>query len=155
MPYLIGIAVLAAILPILWLVNARTPPPAHTQLGAVEGRLAACPESPNCVGSQSQDPRSHIEPLGFSGTPESANARIQAAIASFPRSRLARQTPDYLHFEFRSLVCRFVDDVEFLIDANAGVVHVRSASRLGYSDLGANRRRVEAIRKVWSTTGRP
>lgn len=69
-----------------------------------------------------------------------------------PRTRIRRDEAAYLHAEFRSLIFRFVDDVEFLLDADAGVIHVRSASRLGYSDLGVNRRRVEAIRQAFSAS---
>ncbi|MGE3310545.1 MAG: DUF1499 domain-containing protein [Limisphaerales bacterium] len=145
---LISFAAVAIILPILWIVNARIPPPAR--LGANDGLLAACPESPNCVSSQSKNQRSRVDPLPFSGTPETAHARIRDVIMDLPRSRLVRQTTNYLHFEFRSLVCRFVDDVEFLIDPDAGVIHARSASRVGYSDLGANQRRLDTIRQRWA-----
>jgi len=146
---LIGLLGFAAVLPVIWLINSRAPSP--TRLGTTEGRLAACPDSPNCVSSQSDAAYSRIDPLPFTDSPESAHARLQSAIASIPRTRLVRKDDDYLHYEFRSLVCRFVDDIEFLVDRSAKVIHVRSASRLGYSDLGANRKRVELIRALGSS----
>jgi uncharacterized protein (DUF1499 family) len=73
-------------------------------------------------------------------------------VLSQPRTTLAEQRPGYLRFEFRSRIFRFVDDVEFLADPAAGVIHVRSASRTGHSDLGVNRRRIEILRSLWSET---
>jgi uncharacterized protein (DUF1499 family) len=73
-------------------------------------------------------------------------------IASLPRAKVMTDSDTYLHVEFRSLVFRFVDDVEFLADDDAKVIHVRSASRVGHSDLGANRRRIETIRARWPTS---
>ena len=70
-----------------------------------------------------------------------------------PRTKVVRQDERYLHAEFTSALFRFVDDVELLLDADAGVVHVRSASRIRYSDMGANRRRVEAIRSAFERGG--
>jgi uncharacterized protein (DUF1499 family) len=71
-------------------------------------------------------------------------------IEAMPRTKLIRVTPEYLHVEFKSAVFGFVDDVEFAIGESPGVIHVRSASRLGYWDMGANRRRVERIREEFA-----
>ena len=68
---------------------------------------------------------------------------------SLPRTTVVTATGTYLHAEFRSAVFRFVDDVEFHADEAAGVIQVRSGSRIGFSDLGVNRRRIEAIRARW------
>ena len=144
----IGLLLFASVLPALWIINSRAPSP--TVLGITDGRLAACPSSPNCVSSQSDQPSSSIDPLPFTDAPETAIARLAALVESFPRTRQVQRTADYLHYEVRTLVCRFVDDFEFFADRQAKVIHVRSASRLGYSDLGANRKRVEAIRTAWS-----
>lgn len=150
MPWLISLLVLAAFLPVLWLVNSRTTLP-HPP-GPIEGRLAGCPESPNCVSSQSESLQSKVEPLSFTESPEAALDRLASVLAALPRTRLVQRTEDYLHVEFRTRICRFVDDVECLVDRPAKVIHVRSASRLGYSDLGANRQRVESIRSRWSSS---
>ena len=117
-------------------------------LGVTDGRLASCPGSPNCVSSQAgpADREHYVEPLRFAGPPEAAWDRLARTVESRPRTRITARTGDYLHAEATSLLFRFVDDVEFLLDAPAGVIHVRSASRVGHSDLSANRRRVDALR---------
>ena len=123
-------------------------PPKH--LGVHEGRLAPCPATPNCVGSHASDSAS-IAPLAFTGDPQAAMARLQAVVASMPRVRLVVASPTYLHAEASSRIFGFVDDVEFLLDPAARVIHMRSAARLGRSDFGVNRRRLEAIRARFAT----
>jgi len=118
--------------------------------GVRDGRLAPCPDSPNCVSSQSNDPDHYIEPLRFSGTPEEALSRLRKVVGSMKRARIVESGSTFLHAEFRSLIFRFVDDVEFYIELEGSLIHVRSASRVGYSDLGANRRRVERIRQLYN-----
>lgn len=108
--------------------------------------LPACPDKPNCVCSQASDERHAIAPLSFTGSPERAHAALLAVLRAMPRTRVVLDEPLHLRAECRSLIFRFVDDVELVIDPKASVVHVRSASRTGYSDLGVNRRRVEGIR---------
>ena len=118
-------------------------------LGLVEGRLRPCPASPNCVCSQDADEAHKIEPLVFAGPPEEAMAKLKAAIEKMSRARVVTAEGNYLHAEFTSLIFRFVDDVEFSLDPENKQIHVRSASRTGYSDLGVNRRRVESIRETF------
>ena len=119
-------------------------------LGVRQGRLAPCPSSPNCVSSQAGDEVHRVAPIPFTGTAGAAIGRLTQIVRSLPRSSVITSTEDYLHAEFRSAVFRFADDVEFLADEPAGVIHVRSASRVGSRDLGVNRRRIEAIRARWS-----
>ena len=135
----------AAALPVLWGFNRLVPRP--TGLGATDGRLRGCPDSPNCVGSQAEDPAHRVAPLTFAGTGPEAWARLQRVLEDLPGATQITASDRYLHYEFRTRVCRFVDDVEFLLDEPARAIHVRSASRVGYSDLGANRRRIEEIRR--------
>ena len=111
-------------------------------LGVKDGKLAACPGSPNCVNSQSQDAQSKIDPL-----PAVAIADLRKVIESMERTTIIEQTDNYLYAEFKSKLMGYVDDVEFYLDPNENVIHVRSASRLGKSDLGVNRKRVEEIRE--------
>jgi len=120
-----------------------------TSLGISHGRLAPCPSSPNCVSSLADDDLHRIAPLPFSGAAAVAIGRIEGIVRSLPRVSVTASTENYLHAEFRSAVFLFVDDVEFLADEAAGVVQVRSASRVGSSDLGVNRKRVETIRASW------
>lgn len=114
-------------------------------LGVHNGRLASCPESPNCVSSQASDEAHRIDPLPLKGSPAQTQARLVTLLTDEPRVRLIEQNAHYLRAEFSSRVLRFVDDVEFLIGEQA--VDVRSASRLGYSDLGVNRKRIEHLRQ--------
>lgn len=120
-----------------------------------QGRLRACPPSPNCVSSQADDAAHRVEPLAFQGDPSAAMDRLRRAIVSLPRAKIVTATPSYIHAEFTSRLFRFVDDVELLLDPERRVVDVRSASRVGYSDLGANRKRVEALREAFERGAPP
>lgn len=115
-------------------------------LGVKSGKLAACPNSPNCVSSQSSSSVHSIAPLTYSSTPEQAIAKLKSVIQSLPRTKIITESKDYLYAEFKSALMGFVDDVEFYLDRKANVIQVRSASRLGQSDLGVNRKRIETIR---------
>ncbi len=121
-------------------------------LGVNNGKLAACPNSPNCVSSQSQtsDTTHFIQPLSYSSTPEKALADLKAVIESENRTKIISESQDYLYAEFKSALMGYVDDVEFYLDSSSNTIHVRSASRLGQSDLGVNRKRVETIRTKFS-----
>ncbi len=122
-------------------------------LGVRDGRLAPCPSTPNCVSSQSTDPDHAVEPLRFSTTPARAAADVKKVIAGMTRARIVEEQESYIRAEFTSLIWRFVDDVEFYIDAERSLIQVRSASRVGRSDLGVNRKRVDEIRKRWHELG--
>ncbi len=111
-------------------------------LGVKAGKLAPCPNSPNCVSSQSEDTEHAIAPL-----PYTAIADIKKVVEAMERTTIIEETENYLYAEFKSKLMGFVDDVEFHKDDINQVVHVRSASRLGQSDLGVNRKRVEMIRQ--------
>ncbi|PSB00980.1 DUF1499 domain-containing protein [Merismopedia glauca] len=121
-------------------------------LGVKDGKLAPCPSSPNCVSSQapSSDKQHWIEPISFRSTPETALANLKSVVQGMKGAEIISETGDYLYAEFTSALMGYVDDVEFYLDRNGGVIHVRSASRLGKSDLGVNRKRVEEIRSQFS-----
>ena len=123
-------------------------------LGVVNGKLSACPNSPNCVSSQTTDKKRYVEPLRYQDTSAEARGRLVSLLDSMARTRIVTIKEDYIHAEFTSRIFRFVDDVELYFDHNGRTIHLRSASRTGYSDLGANRKRVEFIRTkfVMSTT---
>lgn len=115
-------------------------------LGVKDGRLAPCRRTPNCVSSQA-DPadREHcIAPIAFKGSLD----KLRAAVESMPGSSVIQKDASYLYAEFRTRLMRFVDDVELFYDDKAGLVHVRSASRLGRRDFGVNRNRVEKLRAL-------
>jgi uncharacterized protein (DUF1499 family) len=115
-------------------------------LGVKAGKLSPCPNSPNCVSSQSLDAEHKIEALRYTGDPSNAIAALKAVIEKLERTKIVSVTDDYLYAEFTSALMGYVDDVEFYLNRDRGMIEVRSASRLGQSDLGANRTRVEAIR---------
>ena len=138
---IIPIVMLAAILSLM-----SAPLPA----GEAMHTLAPCPASPNCVSSQATDAEHFTDPLRFTGDATLVWDQLKSALGTESRLTIVEDTGSYLHAEVRSLVFRFVDDIEFVLDPEAGVIQVRSASRAGYSDFGVNRRRVERIRKVFN-----
>ena len=117
-----------------------------SNLGINNGALAPIPDSPNAVSTESENPNQKFEPIPL-GTLTSSEMiqRIESIVESLPRTTIVEKTDNYLYVEFRSLVFRFVDDVEFYVDENNDCVRFRSASRVGHSDLGANRSRMAKI----------
>ena len=115
-----------------------------SSLGVRDGKLAACPGSPNCVNSQADDRKHGISPLEFSGDALAAVQRLAGVVGKMPGAQVIQSGSDYLYVEFSTPLMGFVDDVEFYCDGKA--IQVRSAARLGYSDFGVNRKRIEAIR---------
>lgn len=135
---------------------AGTPP----KLGVINGQLPACPASPNCVSSQASDPQHAIAPLSLTGTPTEVRAQLLKALGILDRTKVVVSEPDYIAAEVTSQVFRFVDDVVFYFPASTDTstnitVHVRSASRLGHSDLGVNRQRIESLRERLNHKSRP
>jgi uncharacterized protein (DUF1499 family) len=114
---------------------------------AGDSDLPPCPSSPNCVSSGDPDPTRRVDPIPFRGIAAEAREVLETVVRSLPRSKVVASSGNIVSAEFRTRL-GFVDDVEFRIDEAAGVIHVRSASRKGYWDLGVNRRRVEAIREA-------
>ena len=116
-------------------------------MSTVPERLPDCPSTPNCVSSQATRPSQRVEAFGSGSSPDDTLAHLRQILESMSRVRVTVATDTYIRAEFTSLVFRFVDDLELLVDREQGVVHVRSASRIGRGDLGANRRRVEDLRR--------
>ena len=118
-------------------------------LGVNNSELAPCPKTPNCVSSQAHDKKHFIEPIIFAGTQQEAHDSLLQIIASEKRTKIITDQKDYIRVEFTSALFRFVDDVEFYFPkekADETVIHARSASRVGSSDFGVNRKRIERIR---------
>ncbi len=116
--------------------------------GVVGGRLAPCPATPNCVSSQTEDATQLVEPFKITGDPAAALGKLKAALARLGGATVVKEETNYLHAVASTPFFRFRDDLELLIDPANGVVHIRSASRIGVSDLGANRKRVERLRAI-------
>jgi len=124
-------------------------------LGVKNGRLVACPPSPNCVSSQAETQQHWIAPLTPSSGDEQPIARLAGIVRNMRGGTVVQQSDTYLRAEFRSLIFRFCDDVEFFHDASQGQIHFRSASRVGHSDLGVNRKRMEDIRRLFEASAPP
>jgi uncharacterized protein (DUF1499 family) len=118
-----------------------------TNLGVNNSHLLACPTTPNCVNSDAPtiDREHAIAPLPLSDDNPTMMAALKKVILAMPRTNIVKETNNYLYVEFASKLMGFVDDVEFYLDSDSKTVRVRSASRLGESDLGVNRQRIEAI----------
>ena len=107
--------------------------------------LAPCPNSPNCVSTKSKDPGHAMPPLPYLKSGRESMDRLVGIVQEMKRANIVAATPTYLHVEFRSALFRFVDDVEFVLEDSARLIHFRSASRTGYYDFGVNRRRMKEI----------
>jgi uncharacterized protein (DUF1499 family) len=120
-----------------------------------EKKLPLCPNSPNCVSSQAHatDREHYIAPFKIKGNITEAWAALKKTLTSQSRTVITRESAEALHAEATSLVFRFVDDIDVILDAEAHLLHIRSASRIGYSDLGVNRKRVEALRSALRQSG--
>ncbi|MGH8460467.1 MAG: DUF1499 domain-containing protein [Stenotrophobium sp.] len=122
------------------------------QLGVAGGKFSApASAKPNWVSSQTDpaDRKHHVEPLAFATAPDRAMEKLKRILQSLPRVSIVEARGDYLYAEFSSALMGYVDDVEFYCDGKA--IQLRSSSRLGYSDLGANRKRVDSLRAAYST----
>lgn len=111
-------------------------------------QLAPCPSSPNCVSTEAQDKGHTIAPFRYRKSRAEAKEALKEVIRSLPRTKLVEEDETYLHYEFTSLLLRFVDDVKFLFDDDTKTIHFCSASRTGYGDLGVNRARMEQVRSL-------
>jgi uncharacterized protein (DUF1499 family) len=125
-----------------------------TNLGVTNGNLAPCLATPNCVSTQANinDPTHYITPIKYESDPNTAQAKLRELLESQKLTKIVTQTENYIYAQFTSRLMGFVDDVEFYFTPEAKLIHVRSASRLGESDLGVNRQRIEQIRSVISPT---
>ena len=115
-------------------------------LGSVSERLAECPPTPNCVSSASQDSEHRVAPLPFTSPPEMLMRNLKSILNKTEGAHIIITGDHYLYAEFTSTVFRFVDDVEFLLDPQTQTLHFRSASRIGRSDFGVNRKRIESLK---------
>ena len=126
---------------------------APTDLGVKEGKLKRPSRTPNSVTSQAdlwpdhpQKAYSAIAPFKASGDGGAEMKKITQALQAMPRTTIIQQEPGYIYAQSTTAALKFTDDIEFALDANKGIIDVRSASRLGRKDFGVNRARVEAVR---------
>jgi uncharacterized protein (DUF1499 family) len=115
-------------------------------VGINNDRLEPCPVSPNCVVSQNADKAHQIYAIEYHRDRSEAKELLLKVLSVTPRTQIIEQTDNYIHAESKSRIFGFVDDVEFYFPKDTKAIEVRSASRVGESDLGVNRRRLEQIR---------
>jgi uncharacterized protein (DUF1499 family) len=118
-------------------------------LGVNNGQLSPMPQSPNAVSSQTDDAGKQVDALPMTGSGLQTKQKIISCLTEMRGNVINNETGNYLHSVFTSRLMRFKDDVEFYIDESAKLVHFRSASRVGHSDLGANRKRYQAFKELY------
>ena len=143
----------AALFSVILLLASCTAMRQDTDMKFTSARLAPCPSKPNCVCSDAQDEAHKIEPLRLAAAPETVWSALREQLADRPRTRIVTATEDYIHAEEKSRVFGFVDDIEFQLRLREKMIAVRSAARVGYSDLGVNRKRIEKIRRELQRRG--
>ena len=120
---------------------------AHAKsLGLEQGQLIECGKSPNCVSSQTAQSSKRIAPINASDTPELTWLMLRDLVETMPQASLITESETYRHYQFTTPLMGFIDDVELLFVYREQLIQVKSASRVGESDLGANRKRVESLR---------
>ena len=147
-------AIVAGILLLVVVLAVNKNSAVPSTLGVKEGALAPLPDSPNAVSSQTDQVDKRVDPFPYSGTLEETKALVKNAAAEFGASQILVEKPDYLHLVFTVPFIPFKDDVEFFFSEKDRVVHYRSASRVGYSDLGVNRKRYERLRSLYEQAAR-
>ena len=143
--FIIGLGITFTVFTAILAILARVvKSPAN--LGMHDGKLALCPNSPNCVSTQSNDPRHQIAPIPLTTSVDVAGDRLLEIIRSMERTTIVADEPTYIHAEFRTSGIGYIDDVEFYLDEASQVIHFRSSARLPYYDWEVNRKRMEEIR---------
>ena len=143
---ILGVIVVMFVLTRFGVFSGKRP----VDLGVTLGKLATCPETPNCVSTQADDELHSISPLIINGTTQQAQDMLLSIVEDMPRTNVVVNDPGYIYVEFHTGIMRYTDDVEFWFDESTGVIQFRSASRLGSGDFGLNRRRMEQIRQQYN-----
>jgi len=115
-------------------------------LGLIQGQLTECSKSPNCVSSQTKQRSKYIAPINTSDTPGLTWLMLRDVVDKMPQALLITENENYRHYQFTTPVMGFIDDVELLFDRTGKLIQVKSASRVGQSDMEANRNRVKLLR---------
>ena len=140
-----------------WMVSRKLverSSPVPTTLGVSDGQLTPCPDSPNCVSTQAIDEEHSIPPIPYTMPLNEARTLMLEIVGSLPGTEISMVSANYIHAVTRTRVFAFIDDTEIYMDDDAKLIHIRAASRLGYGDMGVNRRRAEAIIAKFKDMGR-
>ncbi len=134
----------------LYRLSKNQPSTEEVSLGMQEGKLTPCPQTPNCVSTQADpsDEPHYVEPIPWHGSRDDLLGRLAKWIAEQPRAKLVTRRDNYLRAVFASQLFKFKDDVEVYVPEGEGVVHIRSAARVGQSDMGVNRKRYQTLRSI-------
>lgn len=140
--------------PVSWLVATAAAcamtgcgAPSHFTKPQSPGSFTACAPAPHCVSSQaSPGSFQHVEPFRFSGSADAAHRALLQMLRNDKQATVKKDDGDFVHATFQTTI-GFVDDVTFLIKPEQHFIDVKSSSRIGFSDLGVNNRRVERLRK--------
>ena len=142
-------SIVALLLPLTMLVlivkNNITP----THLGATNGSLARLPRTPNAVSSQTSDIRKKVDPFPFNQNLTESKNSLKIIVQAFEGMNILSEGKNYIHVLSTSKTMRFHDDIEFFFDERSKVVHFRSVSRIGYSDMNINKKRYKRLRKEY------
>jgi uncharacterized protein (DUF1499 family) len=122
-------------------------------LGVSDGTLALCPDKPNCVSSDAKDIKHQIQNYTLALATDQAWQAVRESVLKLPRTKVVNESDGYLYVECRSAVFGFVDDLELYLRPGTGFIAIRSAARLGFSDLGVNRKRIEQLRLMLTDQG--
>ena len=138
---------------VLFTIRLMPSSPQFSRLRLSDDPKSVCGPKPNSVSSLSDLPDHSVQPLEVTGSSVTVFGDLTRVVLQLPRTTIvdSSESEGYLHAECRSRLCRFVDDLECVIDSQTGTIHVRSASRTGYSDLGVNRKRIESLRAIWTS----
>jgi uncharacterized protein (DUF1499 family) len=120
------------------------------ELGVQDGRFAEIPESPNCVSTQTAQTDKLVEPIAFIGTLEESKEAFKNAITAYGGIKIVEETEDYIYAVATTSLMQYKDDIEIYFDQENEVIHYRSASRTGYSDMGLNKNRYDELKKLYS-----
>ena len=125
----------------MFIKNNMTP----QNLGVNNGKLAEMPSSPNAVSSQAKTEEKKVSPLAYVENKSKSKLKIENIINEYKSAKIVTNDENYIHVVFTTSAMKFKDDVEFYFDEENEVIHYRSASRIGYSDMGMNRARYDEL----------
>lgn len=143
--FFIIIAIVTLLIIFMFIKNNNMP----RNIGVNKGSLAPMPNKPNAVSSQTDIMEKRVEPLKFIGDSDNSKKLIIESINQFKNMKIIKNEKNYLYVVFATDKMKYKDDVEFYFDEDKKIIHFRSASRVGYSDMGVNKKRYEEIKKLY------